>query len=182
MAPLAPNNTSRLFIDYQANALNHTLMLRYSDTELPPQSDFLESLDDFLTSCNFCMPTDWTFNSWRYSLAGSNVTVPLSGAPTAFAGQGTVELAERPSFLSFIGRSSLGRRFRAFLLGTAFSPAQEEGVAVDYRVYASENADVAAAIAALDLVNSPAIDDAQVTLKNYVNLGYHAYWQKRVRG
>lgn len=181
MAPLPANNTSRLFIDYSANGREHTLMLRYPDDTSPPDSTVLEGIDDFLIACNPLMPTNWVFQGWRYSLEGSLVTLPLGGAPTTFAGTATAVTAEAPAYITFVGRSVLGRRARIFLLGAGFTPAQEQGTLSDYRLYRSENAAVDAAYIALEASLVQAIDDANIDWYNYANLGYNAYWQRAVR-
>lgn len=180
MAPLPENNTGRLFIDYNANGRPHTLMLRYANAGAPTPL-FLFDVDNWLQTLNPLMPTDWSFGSWRYSAQGTNFSVPLAGAPTAFQGIRTPRAYEGPAFITFVGRTLGGRRARVFLLGAGFDPSEAGGQAEDYRINAAEFAPAAVAIDALNNTGVVGIDGLEPAWYQYLNAGFNAYWQRKSR-
>lgn len=183
MAPLPPNTTGRYWVDYLANGREHTVMFRFPapgvDGDVPPA--FVAAVSDFLQSMEPFMPTDWQLLGARVSAPGSSVSLP-GPAPAAVTGAANPQPNEAPGYITFVGRSATGRRVRVSLLGAGVTPAGEAGTYNDYRATAAENAQVATAIAQLDEVASVGIDGADVTWYTYVNLGYNAYWQRKVRG
>lgn len=181
MAPLPTNNTGRLVVKYSANGREHSIMFRYAGGGAPGV-DFIERVDDFFIAANWVMPTDWTFIEWFYYEEGLNVSVPLSGAPTPFAGGLTPFQSSMPGFVSCIGRGTSGRRARLYLLGAAYSPAAAIGDTGDYRVYGSEESNIAALIFAATQLEVVTIFGDAVFWKDYVNLGFNAYWQRQGRG
>jgi hypothetical protein len=181
MAPLPSNNTGRLFVDYGANGHEHTVLFRYGGAGNPTVT-FQDNLDNFLALMNPFMPTDWTFLGARVSPAGSNVSVPFAFVPTPFDGAVQMQAGEAPAFLSFVGRSGTGRRGRIYFLGCGISPANELGAHADYRLTGGESQSVAALLTQANVCDFLAVDGNEVIWNQYVNLGYHAYWQKRVRG
>lgn len=180
MAPLPPNSTGRVFVDYTANGREHTVQFRYSGAGAPDTS-FLEGLDDVFIEMNPYMPSDWTFLGWRYVADGNVVSVDLPGGPTAFNGAGVPVVGEAPAFLSFIGRSLGGRRLRVYFLGTSASPADDGGDFADYRVDFTESPGLLDVVNAMTAAGVVAIDGGPPAWKNYANLGYNAYWQRKVR-
>lgn len=180
MAPLPENNTGVVFFDYIANGREHTTQFRYDGPGAPP-TGFAASLFDFFDAAGYFMPEDWIAVAWRYRAEGTNITLPLLDALPTLEGANTPSNSEAPAFVSFIGRSTLGSRARVYLIGAGLTPASETGAASDYRLTAAEATQVLTAIQQLALVDVRAIDSAPIAWKSYVNLGYHAYWQRRVR-
>jgi hypothetical protein len=80
-------------------------------------------------------------------------------------------------FVSFIGRSTGGRRSRIFVFNTALGPDN------DYRSASGQNATITAAISALQALapSLVAVDDFPVIWKTYANQGYNAYYQRKRR-
>lgn len=181
MAPLEPNSTGRVFVEYIANGRGHTVSFRYTE-DGPPPSGTLEAIDEFLIACNALMPEDWTFDSWRYQARGSDISLPLGGSPTPFDGLRTPRAYELPAFVSVIGRSTLGRRARIYLLGAGFDASEDGGLAANYRLTAAESAVVTAVVAAAASASPVAVDNSPVNWYNYLNVGYHSYWQRAARG
>jgi len=113
----------------------------------------------------------------QFAVDGSNVfNTVVSGIEGNTYGSGAGIETNVPMFINFIGRSSDGRRVRVSVFG-ANSPG------VDFRFVAGEDADVTAAIAAL---NAPAnhwvtIGDLEPFWKSYANAGWNAYWQRATR-
>jgi len=183
MAPLPPNASGRLFVDYAANGQQHTVLFRYQDSGpiAPPTSGFVESVDDVLTAMNTFMPSDWEFIGWRYSPVGTDYTVPLDGSPTAFNGAGGVNKGEVPAYVSWCGRAVENRRARITFLGASVSPAQEDTPYKDYRMTPADNAAVSTVLTALGSSFITAISMALPVWYPYANLGYNAYWQRKAR-
>lgn len=182
LPPLVPANTCRLYVDYKANGREHTVQFRYGGIEGagPPPTAFLAGVSDFLNACEAFMPTDWQSLGARYSEVGSNVSLPIT--PLSF-GPGVIGVwaGEAPAFVSFVGRSSGGRRTRVTLLGAGLAPGDEGGVTSDYRATVAESGAIATARTQLIAAGVQAVDGLPVTWYAYANLGYNAYWQRAVR-
>lgn len=183
MAPLPVNATGRYWVDYLANGREHSVMFRYDGSELDgaPTTAFIAEVSDFLQAMEALMPLDWAILGARASAPGTTISLPVT-APAAVTGTWTVQAAEAPAFLTFVGRTSGGRRSRVTLLGTGVSPAGEGASYVDYRVLASELTTVATAIAQLEEGSFVGIDGLPITWYPYANSGYNAYWQREMRG
>lgn len=180
---LPPSNTPRYFVDYFANGAGHTLQLRYAGDESapPPDSFFITLVAGWLSQLAPLMPSDFEVTGARYSPKGTDVTLPATAPSGVTTGGGSPASGERPAFLTFVGRSSQGRKVKVMLLGASASAASEGGAFSNYRVLTSENVDVADAYAVLQSIATVAIDGSPITWYEYVNVGYSAYWQKRVR-
>lgn len=181
MAPLPQNNTGRLWVDYLANSRQHTIMFRFGGAGLPTVT-FQDGVNDFFEVNGFIMPTDWTFLGARVAVAGSDISNPFALGVTPFSGDVTPNLAEAPAYVSYVGRSSTGRRGRLFLLGAGLSPAGDTGIYNNYRATTAESAAVQTVINVLNAFDPLAIDGNAIVWNNYANLGYHSYWQKELRG
>lgn len=181
MAPLPPENTGRVWVDYVAQGRQHSMQVRYG-TPGAPGSDLLEALDDVLIALNPFMPEDWAFVDARYAVDGSTVSIPLVFTPTSFDGGQPVRLSSAPAFLSLVGRDTLGKRVRLYALGTSFGPDEEGGIATDYRLAITENVSAAALYSAVASSPFTTITGSDPAWKPYLNLGYNSYWQRKVRG
>ena len=180
MAPLPPESTGRIWIDYQANGFGHTVMFRYPGTGDPAPA-VITGINGILTAMQPFMPTNWTLLGIRYAVAGSTVSNALNAAIITPTGAGTPKQGEAPAYLTILGRSAQGRRARIFFIGTSVSAADEGGVNGDYRTSATESSSVLALLTAAQNSGLVAVDGLQPVWKPYVNVGYNAYWQKRVR-
>jgi len=112
-----------------------------------------------------------------FAADGSNVfNLVTTGVEGNTYGSGTTDVSESGRFVSFIGRSSGGRRVRLYVFGFIT-------VSHDFRFVAGEVTQVDDAIDVLQAAGSTlvAIDDIQPIWKNYANAGYNAHWQKAVR-
>lgn len=180
---LPPSNTPRYWVDYQSNGAEHTFQVRYAGgvTASEPDATFRGLVGDFLDEIAPLMPTDFQILGARYAPQGTDVTLPATPPDLTVAGGGTPAQAERPAFLTFVGRSVAGRKTKLMILGASASPASEGGVFADYRVLVSESAPIAAAQAVLQTLACVAIDGVAITWYDYANAGYSAYWQKRQR-
>lgn len=180
MAPLPPESTARTYISYQANGHPHVASFRHAGAGAPSE-DFLEGLDDIMIAMNPFMPDDWAFLGASYSADGSNIRLPLTFTPTAFAGAQSVLPGAAPAYFDVVGRSSAGRRWRSFWLGTTYNPTLVSGTAGDYRITTAELATVSTLVSAYITSDIIAIDGNPITYKPYVDIGFNAHWQKAVR-
>jgi hypothetical protein len=185
MAPLPENNTPRYWVRYRASGREHEMMFRWNEALVEDASDrnaFVARVAALLADAAPLLPTDFEVLSARWSNTGQNFSVPYS-APASPTGTGGLELAEAPAFITFVGRTGTGRRWKLTILGVALSPVAEAGNYTNYRVEAGENATVTTVIGNLagwpELVG---IDGYKPDVYGYANLGYNAYWQREVRG
>lgn len=180
MAPLPANSTGRVHIKYTANGKNHVVSPRYAGTGAP-SVDFMEGLDGWLIAANPFMPTDWAFIDWTYQEAGSNISVPLSGAPTPFSGDRVPKEWDKAGYGDVVGRDTLGRRVKLTLLGWAYAPDEVEAEGDQYRLYATEGSGFADYIAAVEASLIVTITANTPVWKQYINIGWNAYWQRKLR-
>lgn len=184
LAPLSPSNTPRYWVDYEANGVQHTMQFRYPGGALsgPPDTGFLNGITLFLSELLTLLPSDFTIVGARYAPAGSDVTLPTTAPSSPGTGGGTPAAAEVPAYLTFVGRTSAGRKVKVQVYGVSASPASEGGVFSDYRLTAGQSTPVDDAIAALGILGAVGIDGESINWYTYANCGYGAYWQKKQRG
>lgn len=184
LPPLAANNTARYFVRYTANARNHIVQFRYDDggVSAPPSLQMMIDLVVFFNAMRTFMPTDYAMVEAWYIASGDIVSVPAGVPLLVLAGTQPIQISEAPGYFTFVGRSTDGRKVRLFLLGAGMTPAADQSYLSNYRITASEDANIAAAIAALDASEVVAIGGLEPLWKGYVNCGYNAYWQKEMRG
>lgn len=179
MAPIPTTNTARLVVNYVDGDSPHQFQVRYVSAaaavaSIPTWENWLDSF-----AANH-LSTEW-------STVGADVyeTGQSFSTPTAFpiVQGGTVPNTEvsDPRFLSFIGRSSGGRRCRVYLYGgTGFATA------VDYRFSPSDDANIDTIrqnfVTAFTSTGAVAVDGAPVSWKTYTNVGFNSYWQRVQRG
>lgn len=174
MAPLNPNNTPRFRFHYSSMGHTHTMELR---SHLSPAA--IGALFNGLLVAAGTLIYQTTLDLVEFAPSGSDIFNPVTTGfeGTVYAGAG-VSGAVTPTsfFVSFIGRSTGGRRARIFLYGVTTT-------ATDYRFLPGENAQVDAAINVLQGSGNDlrAIDDITPIWKDYANAGVSAHWQKALR-
>ncbi len=175
MAPLAPNNTAQLFFDYQQGSFEHTLMMR------PSPSSTLEGVaaivDDVLTALATVIVAT-TIVRVRLQQAGANFSTPVDLSVVGLTyGSGTNPSNVVPTFMTFVGRSTGGRRTKLTIFGI------DGALPADWRWTRGESTVVAGALGVLEAGASQyvAIDNAAITWYAYANTGYNAYWIRNVR-
>lgn len=175
MAPLPQSNTPRYRIVYNTGENEHTLQIRHAATVSTTLAG--QQIADFLTQIEPLLG-EITIVRAEAAAAGSNVFVPAfwPGDPTY--GSGDPGAINEPAFISFVGRSTGGRRIRVFVFGiSAVTQA-------DYRLSEGESAVVAAALGSLE--SGPdfwqAIDGLQPVWNRYANMGFNAHYQRKARG
>lgn len=175
MAVTPQNTTGTLFVDYSWNGGKRSFQLHqrtggnaFSIATVAQQ--FLEELQP-------AMPPSWKILGTRFRAAGTNISLPASTINIPLGTSGEPLDKEDPRFVSFIGRSSTGKRTRVSIYGLNLTL---EG---DYRM---ENGDITlldAARAVLAVSNTVvgAVDGSNIAWYNYYNWGYNAYHQRQQR-
>lgn len=175
MAPLPENNTPRLKVTYQNAIADHDVVFRMvANTDV----DALEAaIDNLLDAAGPEMHFAEVTNV-QFAADGSDLFFPRSSSPllgkTFGSGAATVETNAR--FWQFGGRSTGGRRTKAYLYGY-------KGLVSDWRLSSSEDTDVAAVVAILnaDAAIFTAIDGLATTWYPYANINYSDHWVKETR-
>jgi hypothetical protein len=174
MAPLPPESTARFKVFYTNVSHQHTLEVRSAGSP----SAVGTFLDSFFTDLGGLIYST-VIDEVQFAANGSNifnaVVTGIEGNVYTGAGSGTLAF-EAAQYLSFIGRSSGGRRCRWYVFGCTVNGG-------DYRFVSGENAGVDACVADLTGAGSLilAIDGLVPSWKSYANAGANAHWQKAVR-
>lgn len=187
MAPTPTNNTCRLWIGYTSKGVQHEIMTRYvagtTSTEMNDQGDAIIAL--LKTAM---LPSD-TLNSMRYSLAGTDFSIPLPLTPVAGTYTSAPEWTEDPesAFLGFCGREYVnGKRVRfQFFTPCKFSttwPADNRYAAGENANVDGLNADFANVLYGSGaVVPAVGIGGSTFSLYTYTNIAKNAYWQRKQR-
>ena len=174
MAPLPPESTARFKVFYTSVGHQHSMEVRSAGSP----SAVGTFLDDYFTGLGFLIYST-VIDEVQFAANGSTifnaVTTGIEGNVYTGAGSGTVA-SEAAQFISFIGRTSGGRRLRMYTFGAT-------STAVDFRYVAGENATVDAVVAILVAAGGLllGIDGGTPVWKNYANAGVNAHWQKTLR-
>lgn len=186
MPAYAPNFTARYEVKYRSLGRQYSVGFRFTSTDSvvsPAEIAAVKSILDAAAPLRF---TDWTVESADWTAQGSSVSVPVT-PPVITAGTGAVpaqQIAARPRYISWVGRTFGGSRAAVFLFGCA---VQAEGSAQgnDYRLTTVENSNVANvrnALIAAATSGLCGIDGGTVAWKQYANLGYNSFQTKKARG
>lgn len=175
MAALPQSNTDRYYLDYLADTVNHTLVMRTQS--VVTDAEAITCLDDLLTSLTGVM-SGITIVNFRFSAAGSNVTNDIPWTADTEYGPGFSNRSNAPNFVSFTGRSADGRRTRVDLYGIVFAPDS------NYRVEAADDTSIAAALAVIGNTSDGcfmSISGATPTWHQYANVSRSGYWVEQLR-
>lgn len=176
MAPLPPESTARAYLDYSDGINQHTMVMR-----LGPSATLvnINARYDALFSAMSSELYLTTIIGLRVSSDNSNVTNPTPWTGPATYGTGTMPQSNSPRELRFLGRSADGRQGSVSLYGWS------GGNPSIYRIFASANAQVEDAIAALD---GSYVFDCFLSIstqrqfwKAYASFNYNSYWEKETR-
>jgi hypothetical protein len=172
MAPLPPNGTPRFRVNYTNVSRQHTLEIR-SGSSPSAIGTFVDDL--FTALVPILYPT--VIDNVVFAASGSNVfNAVTTGIEGNTYGGGSPFQQNAAWFISFIGRTSGGRRARMYVFGVTM-------LAVDYRYVAGEQVAVDAAISVINAFGSnlQGIDGLVPIWKSYANGGVNSYWQKHLR-
>ena len=174
---LPPDNTQRYYYDYSVYAEQHTLIVRCGPSV--GLSEAKTQIDLFLQAIGGGLVTITTVGL-RHSEAGSNITNPVDADGIAATyGSGVGSAINAPLQVTFTGRSGDGHKARVGMFGW------ESQTDSSWRYTTAENADVLAAIVALQNAQGEAvfvsISGGQVLWHPYMNVGYNDHWVKHER-
>lgn len=174
MTPLPVDSTARLWVRKSGISGDHETMFRFSNDV--SSTEAVAAVEPFL---NAIAPLMWegdSFVSARWAPDNGNISMPVAFDVIQGDNPGIPDEAQYPGFLSFVGRDVTGRRVKYTIQGMPFNPDD------NYRIFASENADIASAIAALSFELGLVTINSQHPIFNpYANLGYNAYFQRKAR-
>jgi len=172
MAPLAPNNTSRVFVDYTDGINPHTLECRFSEINSSP-ANAMFAVGNFLTALGTDIDLLVILGA-RVQHQTSLVSSPVTWNGAANYGTGTMPGSRAPLQTMFQGRSALGRRWKLSIFGYKGGPAD------NFRL-ASSIATIGAAITAINAAhagsNFQAIDGGTPVLQLYASQNYNNHFE-----
>ena len=180
MTALPTNGTKRIEVGYSVQGKKHSILLRA--VEGAPAQAIVDDFRALLVDHSTIQTNDCVWDTAKVYDLGVDFSRELSFASLTMDG-GAEEVAYlQPRFLSFVGRTTMGRRVRVYFYGSA---GVNSNIA-DYRLQTGEVARWDAFqyafkdfYATHGLVG---IDLHTVTWKNYINVGYNSYWQRKARG
>lgn len=176
MAPLPPNNTDRWYFDYTAAGIDHTFLVRAA--EGTTAAEVSTEISNLLTSIGIGFYAS-SFRSLRFQAKSLDFSIPAtySGSVTTW-GSTTPDDTGRPTFSTLVGRSGDGRRARVSIFG--FKGIASVG---DYRFNVAGSTEWQDAVDQLNAAEGIwlSIGETQPTWYQYVNVGYNAYWQRKMR-
>lgn len=175
MAPLPANNTAVLFIEYTSLGQEHTAELR-----LPSTSGITEAqavYADVAPTLAAMLPNTDSVTGARYRARLSNVSFPISVTPVTGTGGGAPDSDKRATFVSYTGRSADGRDVR-FTVFTPFQDPDTNGFRIaNPPGVTGDMLDVLLGLAS----QVRTISDGLIFWNNYVNYGFNAYYQRKLR-
>lgn len=167
---LLPNNTRRFWLKYTAFGVKHDICFRMPTGTTV--ADGVQNAQDLATALAPLMATTDSFQSLRYSEAGSNLSFPIAFLPVTGTLSYTGKKDDKAEYLAVAGRSLGGYRCRLTFFCGGYN--EDNG----FRV-AAQTALLIAANAAEPAF--AAIDGLEVIWNGYTNRGYNAYWQRKLR-
>lgn len=185
MAPLPPENTARLFIDYEVANVPHSFQVRFDATV---RSVFAVA-NDVYSILNFAasgLSTSFIVTGARVAAANSAISLPYSLEGTdlfGFSGDntGTLPESEYPRELVWVGRSpTSGRRVRFSLYGYVGNTPGNYRFGPGEVVFSSLPV-ISALNAASTAGSFIAIDGTAATWYGYVNVNYNSHWESEAR-
>lgn len=175
MAPLPEDNTARAFLKYRVQGREHTMQIRVDATATDAEISedvgaLLEAMDTNVSATQFV--------SFERAELGSNVRVPADwSGPSTWGTGADIGDESAPNFWSFVGKDAAGRRFRLDLYGRSVAPND------DWRVFAADDATIAAAVAALETTDAVflTINGGGAFYKQYANMSVSQHWIDEAR-
>lgn len=172
MAPLLPSNTARFRINYSAVGLQHSHQVR-STASPAAVGTFVAALHNALNNTMFIH----TITSVDFAASGSDIFNPVTtGIEGTTYGTGAGAEFNEPWAITFVGRTSGGRRARMAIFGMTT-------LGSNYRIGPGEIANVDNAIGVLQAAgaNCLAIDGLVPVWRTYANVQVNDHWVKETR-
>jgi hypothetical protein len=116
LTPLPEDNTKRYKMLYTVEEDNHSLTARCATTMTDATA--ISNFEDAFAALATFLGTNVSWNDLQVALLGSNVFNPVGGwTPTAGAAAGVVGELDQPRSVCFPGRTTGGRKSKAFIYG-----------------------------------------------------------------
>jgi len=176
MAPLPPESTARVYVDYNDGIHSHTLIARYVPPATP--ADILANIAAIFTILD---PVAYaiTISGARFSLSGSNVTNPETWPGDPSYGTGAMPAVNAPRQVMWGGKSPDGRLVAWYLFGLNFTTPG------NYRFANGaipEFDDVGDLMQAATANGEFRTVSGQIPLiKTYTNVNFNSYWEAAPR-
>lgn len=175
MAPLPESNTPRVFVSYQTQGRNHTMMVRVDDTV--SDSAASEEISAFIEAMSPLLAASLFVKAER-SAEGSNVRVPMTWSGiTEWGIGGSGDDEQAPLFYSFTGKDTAGRKFRLEIFGRNTPPN------ANWRVYEADDSSIGNALDALETVSPVFLTIAGngPIFNQYANQSISQHWVGQAR-
>lgn len=175
MAPLPANNTDRLWVKYTSAGRAHELLFRFD--EGTGASSAAASVEVALPVLKSMMASNDAVTGARFSAAGSTVSFPVPITTGPGTGSAWTDPDTGANFYSATGRSTDGRDVKYTVFTTLSNPDT-----LGYR-YNSPTGQWLDFLEVLDEMpaNPVTISGLIPIMQSYVNWGYNAYWQRKLR-
>lgn len=187
MPDFAPDFTPRYVAEYVSAGLTHHMMLRgfRGESSGTTTTRAINAMGDITVALQNFLPDDFHFVSAEYIAQDTNVGVPVArpGDPVGAITVANMSNLEKATSVGFVGRSG-STPARLFVFGFAYDPDDPEPTVNperDFRLQASEVAEVATAIAALNSWGPPAANNLPAAWKQYVNLKVNDHYLRLLR-
>jgi hypothetical protein len=176
MAPLPPESTARLWVDYNDGTHDHSFLLRFAagagvSNAMVAAAAFLDALDPDLYAI--------TIIGARTAAAGSVISTPVFWTGGGSYGTGAMPPVSAPVELCFVGRTTTGRMAKWFVY------AWNRGMPGNYRFSPGEFSSLDNAVTTLRAHVTAgtvvAIDGAEPSVYPYVNIQNNSYWETQAR-
>jgi len=190
MAPLNPNNTARVWLQYTSGggdtAQNHEMLIRFNSASGTTSTQALQVIGLALVALGpENLFSGWAATGARTAAAGSDVSLPLAlpGPLTTLVGTGAsgVLPVDQARETRFVGRSpTSGKRVSLSLYGVNL-PLFVSG---DFRVLRTSENWVGDFLDALEdtVAQAPVvIDNVVPNWYPYANYQYNSYWESELR-
>jgi len=156
------------------------MQVRFDNT-VASIADVTNAVKEFIEIFETILDSQWQYIAASYQLAGTTVSIPTAIPTQPTPGQWTQDQMRRPLQMTFQGRSVGGRRVSLSLYGHTISQTG------DFRITKGENPNVDSAVIFLNQTNANfpgtflAIDGLDPYWKEYANMNYNSYYERRAR-
>jgi hypothetical protein len=177
MAGLPPENTPRLLVDYNDGIHDHTLTWRFAN-RTSSVAAAMDAANAFLQA----LSPSWyaiTILGARTIDEGSHISRPVGWTGDAAYGTGAMPAVNAPRELRFEFRSPDGHKGSLGVYGVnVATPATYRLPATLFTFVSDARAEL---ITATDIASLVAIDGLAVFVKEYANINFNSYWERKAR-
>jgi len=176
MAPLPPESTPRLYLDYSDGVNQHSLIARLgTGTSSTTGMDYVDQFMLELSPSLYLI----TVIGCRIASDESNVTNPIAWTGDFAYGSGTMPPVNAPREIRFQGRSTDGRQVSVSVYG------YKEATPAVYRINSGVDTNVDDAIDKLAVASAAGVFvtiSSNVPIwKQYASFNFNSYWERRAR-